>query len=99
MTGTVYLKPAREARVLSGHPWIFSSDIDRAQRGVTPGDVVRVQAARGRFLGHAAYNPNSQITLRMLNYDEGKIDSAFIKKRCGRPLATAARWQTLTAAA
>ncbi|NLO12916.1 MAG: class I SAM-dependent rRNA methyltransferase [Clostridiales bacterium] len=81
MTGTVYLKPAREARVLSGHPWIFSSDIDRAQRGVTPGDVVRVQAARGRFLGHAAYNPNSQITLRMLNYDEGKIDSAFIKKR------------------
>ncbi|MDD4079857.1 MAG: class I SAM-dependent rRNA methyltransferase [Eubacteriales bacterium] len=81
MTGTVYLKPAREARVLSGHPWVFASDIDRAQRGVNPGDVVRVQAARGRFLGQAVYNPHSQITLRMLNYDEGVIDSAFIKQR------------------
>lgn len=81
MTGTVYLKPGKEARVLSGHPWVFSSDIDRAQKGIRPGDVVRVQAARGRFLGQAVYNPHSQITLRFLSHDDKPLDSAAIKER------------------
>ena len=81
MTGTVYLKPGKEARVLSGHPWVFSSDIDRAQKGIRPGDVVRVQAARGRLLGQAVYNPHSQITLRFLSHDDKPLDSAAIKER------------------
>jgi 23S rRNA (cytosine1962-C5)-methyltransferase len=81
MTAQVYLKPGKEARVFSGHPWVFRSDIDRTQPGANPGDVVRVIAARGRFLGQAVYNPHSMITLRMLSYDESPVDSAFIKAR------------------
>ena len=81
MIAQVYLKPGKEARVLSGHPWVFRSDIDRAQRGANPGDVVRVIAAKGRFLGQAVYNPHSMITLRMISVDEAPIDNAFIKAR------------------
>ena len=40
---------ASNARSLrAGHPWVFASDIDRAERGVQDGDVVSVVAARGR---------------------------------------------------
>ena len=81
MISQVYLNPGKEARVLAGHPWIFRSDIDRAQKGAAPGDVVRVVAAKGRFLGQAVYNPHSQISLRMLSYDEAPVDRAFIKAR------------------
>ena len=81
MIAQVYLNPGKEARVLAGHPWIFRSDIDRAQKGAAPGDVVRVVAAKGRFLGQAVYNPHSQISLRMLSYDEAPVDRAFIKAR------------------
>ena len=87
MTPQVYLKPGKEARVLAGHPWVFRSDIDRAQKEANPGDVVRVIAAKGRFLGQAVYNPHSMITLRMLSNDETPVDRAFVKPRVREAIA------------
>ena len=87
MTPQVYLKPGKEARVLAGHPWVFRSDIDRAQKEANPGDVVRVIAAKGRFLGQAVYNPHSMITLRMLSNDETPVDRAFVKTRVREAIA------------
>lgn len=87
MRKRVYLKPTKERRVLSGHPWVFASDIDRAEKEVQPGDVVTVVSARGRPLGQALYNSHSQITLRMLTDREGEIDAAFIKDRVRRAIA------------
>ncbi len=53
------------ARVASGHPWIFASDI--ADRGAAqPGEAVRILDPRGRALGTAHYSSTSQIALRML---------------------------------
>lgn len=86
MAGRVYLKPTKEARVLAGHPWVFASDIDRAERGVQDGDVVSVVAARGRPLGQALYNARSQITLRMLTTGEEPVDSAFIHQRVAQAI-------------
>ncbi len=86
MAGRVYLKPTKEARVLAGHPWVFASDIDRAERGVQDGDVVSVVAARGRPLGQAVYNARSQITLRMLTTGEEQVDSAFIHQRVAQAI-------------
>ena len=81
MSKRVYLKPVKEKRVMNGHPWVFASDIDRAERGVRPGDIVTVVAARGRPIGMALYNSHSQITLRMLTDREMDIDAGFIKER------------------
>ena len=75
------LRPTRETRVRSGHPWVFASDIDRAQGEFEPGDVVNVESSKGTFLGQAFYNPNSQIALRMLTYRDEKIDKEFFKNR------------------
>ena len=75
------LRPTREARVRSGHPWVFSSDIDMVQGEFEPGDVVNVESSKGTFLGQAFYNPNSQIALRMLTYRDETVDREFFIDR------------------
>lgn len=81
MSKRVFLKPVKEARVLSGHPWVFQSDIDRAEKDVINGDVVSVISARGRPLGQAVYNGKSLITLRMLTTGDERVTPELIKSR------------------
>lgn len=83
----VYLKPGKEKRVYTGHPWVFLSDIDRAEKGVEPGQVVSVVNSRGRFLAMAVYNPKSQIALRILSLRDEPIDEGFIRGRVERAIA------------
>jgi 23S rRNA (cytosine1962-C5)-methyltransferase len=53
------------ARLRSGHPWVFKSDIERHELA-TPGALVRVEDQRGRPYGSALYSSASQIALRMI---------------------------------
>ena len=80
----VILHKNKEARVYSGHPWVFRSDIDRVDGAVADGGVVRVLSSRGKFLAMAVYNPRSQISLRILSRRDEPIDSAFIRARVKR---------------
>ena len=77
----VTLIPGKEKRVYSGHPWVFKSDIGHADEDAKPGDVVSVYSSKGKFLAKAFYNPNSQITLRILTYQDETIDRDFIFRR------------------
>ncbi len=81
MSGNVYLIPGKEKRVWSRHPWVYQSDIERADSACTPGDVVSVFSHKGRFLAKALYNPKSQISLRIMSYQDEEIDRAFIFRR------------------
>ena len=81
MDGKITLIPGKEKRVWSKHPWIYKSDIMKADPQCTPGSVVSVYSSRGRFLAKALYNPNSQISLRVMSYREEPIDGAFIAGR------------------
>src|SRR5215208_5645151 len=67
------------ARVRSGHPWIYRSDV--AEIGGVSGDVVRVADRGGRFLGWAFYNPHSEITLRIATREDEEVDEAFFRSR------------------
>ena len=67
-------------RVLSGHPWIFSSDVTDRD-GAQPGAAVEVLDGRGRSLGVAHYSSTSQIALRMLSRQAEPIDRAFYLRR------------------
>ena len=80
----VILLPGKEKRVYSGHPWVFRSDIARTKGDPRPGDTVRVTSSAGRFLCMAAYNPLSQIALRLLSRQDRPIDDAFIRGRVHR---------------
>ena len=81
MDGKVTLIPGKEKRVWSKHPWIYKSDIQKADAQCTPGSVVSVYSSRGRFLAKALYNPKSQISLRVMSYRDEPIDGAFIANR------------------
>ncbi|MEQ1947647.1 MAG: class I SAM-dependent rRNA methyltransferase [Bryobacteraceae bacterium] len=81
---TVRVNRKAADRFLSGHPWLFSSDIidrDEAQ----PGDAVRVvvdrRGSEGQPLGTAHFSSTSQITLRMLSNRAEAIDRAFFLQR------------------
>ena len=68
------------SRIVSGHPWIFMSDV--TERGdAAPGDTVTVADFQGRPLGTAHFSASSQITLRMLSDRVETIDRAFFLKR------------------
>jgi 23S rRNA (cytosine1962-C5)-methyltransferase len=73
------------ARARSGHPWIYRSDVAEAS-GIA-GDVVRVVDRGGRFLGHAFYNPKSEITLRIATREDEEVDEAFFRARIERAWA------------
>lgn len=75
------LRATREVRVKGGHPWVFASDIEKVTGDFEPGDVVSVESSKGTFLGKAFYNPNSQISLRMLTYKDEPVDREFFRKK------------------
>jgi len=52
-------------RLLSGHLWIYRSDVAAAE--AEPGAVVRVLDRRQHFWGTALYSSKSQIALRLLS--------------------------------
>ena len=79
-----YLRGGREQRVLQGNPWVFRSDIDRVSGQYAPGDVVSVKSARGRMLGCAFYNPQSQIALRFVTFRDEKVNDRFFRERVHR---------------
>ena len=81
MVSKVYLIPGKEKRVYSRHPWVFRSDIHHTEGPCAPGDVVSIYSDKGRFLAKAFYNPNSQIALRILTWQDEEIDRAFIFRR------------------
>ena len=81
---TVTVSRKGEARIVYGHPWIFRSDIARAE---TPerrgGEVVSPQ---GRPLGHAFHSSRSEIRLRMLTRSES-LSPTFLAERLDAALA------------
>lgn len=69
----VTLGPRGIARVKTGHPWVYRSDIASAE-GVAPGAMVRVQDHRGKSFGTALYSSSSQIAIRMIAGEKDVAD-------------------------
>jgi 23S rRNA (cytosine1962-C5)-methyltransferase len=65
----------------NGHPWIYAADVESLGDDVQGGDVVRVEDARGWFLGQALYSKASKISLRWLSWDDAAIDEAVFRAR------------------
>ena len=68
-------------RVESGHPWIFSNEVNTGKEKDTnakPGEIVDVLTFDKKFIGRGYYNPQSQISVRLLTRDRNEtIDDAF----------------------
>ena len=77
----VTLRKTRETRVRGGHPWIYASEIEKVEGEFENGDIVEVCDFRGKFIGRGFYNPQSQISLRILTRNDEPCDRAFFEKR------------------
>src|SRR5262249_50823617 len=76
MATTVTITKRGLERVRARHCWIYASDV--ADRGsAKPGEVVRVTDSRDRVVGHALYSSTSQITLRMVAFEDVDVNRAF----------------------
>ena len=68
-------------RVESGHPWIFANEVNTGKEKDTaakPGEIVDVFTFDKKFIGRGYYNPQSQISVRLLTRDRNEnIDDAF----------------------
>ena len=78
---TVTLRKTRETRVRGGHPWIYASEIEKVDGAFENGDIVDVADFRGKFIGRGFYNPQSQISLRVLTRRDEPCDRAFFARR------------------
>lgn len=73
------ITPKGAARLASGHPWVYRSDVRSVS--AASGDIVRVTDTRGRFLARAFYSDRSQITLRALTLEDVPVDANFVADR------------------
>ncbi len=77
----VTLKPKEHHRVIGGHQWIFSNEIQSIEGDGGTGDIVTVLRNDGMPLGKGFYNPHSLIAVRLITRKEEAIDFNFFKSR------------------
>ena len=63
----VRLKAKQDRRARSGHPWVFSNEIDGDVAALPSGGIVDLTTVNGKFIGRGYSNPKSLITVRILS--------------------------------
>lgn len=63
----VVVSKRAELAARGGHPWIYGTEIEAAEEGIVPGDIVRAVSKKGKFIGSGFYNPHSKITVRIFS--------------------------------
>ena len=78
------IKRHHEIRVVKGHPWIFSNEIENfsSLKSLEKGALVEVQINKDDPFALAYFNPHSLIAARILSYDQSQvIDENFFIER------------------
>lgn len=79
---TIRLKRGAEARLASGHLWVFSNELDLSDARLVNGDEVRVESHKGKLLGAGLYSQPSLIAVRLYETSGAPaFDSGFVAKR------------------
>ena len=94
-TTTLRLKKGEERRLLAGHLWVFSNEIDVGAtplKGLEPGEAVRLESASGRFVAHGYANPASLIAVRVTSRRPDRpLDRTLLRARLSDALALRTR--------
>lgn len=77
-----YLDKGRGKRALSGHPWIFATEINGYDGEYTNGDIVEVYTSDNTFIGKGYINDASQIAIRIMTRDiNEEIDKDLFRRK------------------
>lgn len=85
----VTLLPGGHRRAESGHPWVYSNEVqmDADAKALAPGGLVTLKRADGRPLGVAMFNPHTLLAARLLDRDAARpIGRRFLLRRLERAL-------------
>jgi len=82
---TLIVQP--RSRLFHGHEWVYASDVKSLQGKPQPGDVVALRDIKGKPLGTAIYNSNSQIVARRFSYRKQELDADFFLRRIERAVS------------
>jgi 23S rRNA (cytosine1962-C5)-methyltransferase len=89
------LRKDQERRLLAGHCWIYSNEVDTAStplKDLEAGQPVEVLRAPGRWIGHGYVNPHSLICARLVSRDRSRpLSPALWVARLRQALALRAR--------
>lgn len=68
------LKRGADRRVRSGHPWVYSNELQGSPKGIEAGEKIILFDAAGKFLAHGYGNPSSLIAFRAVSRVEEDTD-------------------------
>jgi len=86
----LYLKKREERRLMAGHLWVFSNEVDTTKSPLAafePGGQAIIMTAADRALGTGYVNPGSLIAARLCDKNPGaRIDRAWCAGRLSQAL-------------
>lgn len=98
----IRLRPGEDRRLRAGHPWVFADECEALPEGLTAGDEVAVEDARGSFIGAGFIHPGASILVRLHERRPGqqlddrwwqqRLGAAFDRRAVVRRDRTAFRW-------
>jgi 23S rRNA (cytosine1962-C5)-methyltransferase len=80
----ITLKKTEEKRLLEGHSWVYSNEIDSIKGHIKSGELALVYDYLGHFIGKGYLNTSSKIFVRLLSRIDEDIDEAFFEKKIMR---------------
>ena len=81
MSAIVELKKSGTHRYLTGHPWIYASEITEVKGNPAPRDTVRVKDGWGRSVGSGLFSPTSEIRIRLFSRENKVFDQNVILEK------------------
>jgi 23S rRNA (cytosine1962-C5)-methyltransferase len=87
---TLKLGKDQERRLLAGHAWIYSNEVDTKEtplKAFSAGEQVAVVSQRGKWIGNAYVNPHALICARVVSTDISKVlDEKLLTERISQAL-------------
>lgn len=90
-TGQLTITAEADARLATGHGWVYAGDVVGLAGQPQPGDVVQVVTGDGAAIGQGLYSPRSKIRVRLMTRGEEPLDEACWHARIRTALAQRAR--------
>lgn len=72
------VKAKEEHRIKKGHYWLFSNELEKIDKTIKPGEIVRILDCRDNILGYGFFNPHSLIAVRFITKSEEAPSKNFI---------------------
>jgi 23S rRNA (cytosine1962-C5)-methyltransferase len=77
----VILNRNEENRIVNGHLWVFSNEINKIEEEPETGDVVTVYDSKNNLLGAGFINKNSLIAVRLLSHSSIDDVETFFREK------------------